>query len=241
MIDLHAQESSRYFPTGMKWKEVKAEPHYITLDTLYSFVYEIGKDTLVNDIVCKEVFRNGEQMSYWVFEEGEKIWLLTEDYPEVIKIYDFNWHDDEPVYQEYLRINMAEQKKEREYIDKNRIAIVNYNNHSMEYILDSADGTMIRGIGRVTELRRNGSLLSYKIIDPVIPGIVYSKVLWIMRDGVEIFRSETAEEWIYDIPTAICIIPSFHNKKFFDLTGRRIAAPPTRGAYIEDGKVKLKY
>ena len=32
----------------------------------------------------------------------------------------------------------------------------------------------------------------------------------------------------------------FVNSKFFDLTGRRLAAPPTRGVYIEEGKIKLK-
>ena len=30
------------------------------------------------------------------------------------------------------------------------------------------------------------------------------------------------------------------NDMLFDLTGRRLAAPPARGVYIEEGKIKLK-
>ena len=37
LIQLHAQEEYRYFPTGMKWKEVLAEPFSsLPLDTVNS-------------------------------------------------------------------------------------------------------------------------------------------------------------------------------------------------------------
>ena len=62
LIQLHAQEEHRYFPTGMKWKEVIAEPYYLPLDTVFSFIYEIGEDTLVNDRLCKTILMDGKPL-----------------------------------------------------------------------------------------------------------------------------------------------------------------------------------
>ena len=191
--------AGNYFPTGMTWKEVLAEPGYAQLDTTYSFLYEIGGDTIVNGVTCKEVLLNNIPIQLWLYEDGSKVWLLADDYPEPIMIYDFDWHGENPAYCEYL-IGESSLTKERDYIDPFDIQNTWLGGLQMEYIIKDS-GAIIKDIGRVSELYRDCCLLGYKIEEPILPGLIYSKVLWIVRDGKEVFRSENAEEWITDIPT----------------------------------------
>ena len=192
--------AGNYFPTGMTWKEVLAEPGYAQLDTTYSFLYEIGGDTIVNGVTCKEVLLNNIPIQLWLYEDGSKVWLLTEDYPEPIMIYDFDWHGENPAYCEYYLIGENSLTKERDYINHADIQNTWLAGRQVEYVMKDT-GAIVNGIGRVTELYRNCCLLGYNIEEPILPGLIYSKVLWIVRDGKEVFRSENAEEWITDIPT----------------------------------------
>ena len=190
--------AGNFFPAGMIWKEVHCEPDYAPLDTTYSFLYEIGEDTIVRSITCKRVLLNKTPLNRWIHEDGSKVWLLTDDYPEPIMIYDFDWHGDAPVYYEYLT-GESSLIKERTYLDVNGIQEIWLGGKQMEFIMNDS-GAIIKDIGRVSELYRGCCLLGYKIEEPILPGIIYSKVLWIVRDGDEIFRSESAEEWITTIP-----------------------------------------
>ena len=231
----------------MKWKEVIAEPDYLPLDTTYSFIYEIGEDIVVRGVTCKKFFINKTPIKRWVYEEGEKVWIITEDYTEPILIYDFNWHGDYPLFYEQLRfLETSEKKIEKVYINQGDIKSVGHSGIQLEYILNY-EGAIIRGVGKVSDLYRNGCLLGYKIVEPILPGNAYYKVLWIIRNGEEIFRSETAEEWIEIIPDGICNLDKSssrskgklatdRNNKYFDLSGRRLTTPPTKGIYIRGGK-----
>ena len=211
LIQLHAQEEYRYFPTGMKWKEVIADPFSsLPLDTVYSVQYEIGEDTLVNDRLCKTILMDGKPLERWIIEENEKVWIFTNDYPDPIQIYDFNWNGDKPYY-ELLRVydtshetggSSYQPELVRSYLNQDEIEVTSYNNHTIEYLMDF-EGVVIRHIGRVSDMNRNSCLLGYKIVDPILPGLEFIKVLWIVRDGKEIFRSEDAEEWVVDIPSVI--------------------------------------
>ena len=215
LIQVHAQEKYRYFPTGMKWKEVMADPYSsLPLDTVYSVLYEIGEDTLVNDRLCKTIFMNSKPLERWIIEENEKVWIFTGDYPDPVMIYDFNWSGDNPYY-EFLRVQetsyeigdfSSQTELVRSYLSQNQIETTSYKNHTIEYMMDS-EGTIIRHIGRVSDMNRNSCLLGYKIVDPILPGVEFIKVLWIVRNGKEIFRSEKAEEWVINIPGIIDDIP----------------------------------
>ncbi len=259
LIQLHAQEDNIFYPTGMKWKEVIAEPNNLPLDTTYSSIYEIGEDTIVRGFTCKKIFINNTPIKRWVYEEGEKVWVITEDYAAPILIYDFNWHGDNPVFYEQLRVlETSEKRIEKVYINQGDIKSVSHSGFQQEYIMNY-EGAIIRGIGKVSDLYRNGCLLGYKIVEPILPGNAYHKALWIIRNGEEIFRSETAEEWIEIIPDGIRNLDKSiyngksspqskgkqntdRNNKFFDLSGRQIrhSSFETRhlphGIYIRDGK-----
>ena len=245
LLPLHAQEAHRYFPTGMKWKEVVAEPYYLPLDTVFSSIYEIGEDTLVDGRSCKSVIMDGKSLGQWVYEEGDKVWVITEDYPDPVMIYDFNWNGTNPYY-EYLRVYYTSSESEyetelvRSYLEMEETGHTIYNNQDVEYLMDF-EGALIRHIGRVSDLYKN-CLLGYKIIEPVLPGFMFFKVLWIIRDGQEIFRSENAEEWTvevpddtHDVPVSV-FGPHTPNPPYFDLQGRRLSAPPSHGVYIHGGR-----
>ena len=245
-IHLFAQEDYKYFPTGMKWKEVLAEPNYLPLDTLWSYLYEIGGDTLVNDKLCKTIIKNGQAMQQWVFEENEKVWIITDDYPEPILIYNFDWND-ENAYCEFLRIHDSLETEQadtvlvKSYLKRDEIQAVNYKDSTIDCLFDY-NGTTIRHIGRVAELLKGPAMLGYIIEEPIIPGMIFSKVLWIVRNGEEIFRSEIAEEWTCYIPNSIFDIPSTTHypqssgSRYYDLQGRQQRHAPTKGVYIQDGK-----
>ena len=160
LIQLSAQEHNGFFPTGMRWKEVIANPYSSSIDTISAVLYEIGEDTLVNDKLCKTIYRNGNLLGRWIFEENGKVWILTEDYPDPIKIYDFNWHDENSSYYEVLKINEISQETKlvKSYLSQEEIKNVIFNNDSVEYMMDY-EGAVIRFIGRVSDLNRNSCLI----------------------------------------------------------------------------------
>ena len=194
---VEGEKSAEYFPIGMKWKEVLATPG-IPLDTITATLYEIGDDTLIGTVRYKEVFRNNKRCKLWIREEGQVVWLLTSDYPTEIKLYDFDWDRKESTV-EVLR----------EYGENFELcsASINFEDRkttytetlSYEYI-SKHDGTLIRGVGRVSELNRDACLLGYKLPEVMLPGLEYHKILWITRDGETVFRSNDSNEWIDSIP-----------------------------------------
>lgn len=219
LIQLHAQEKNRYFPTGMKWKEIKVVPFSSSpLDTTYSVHYEIGEDTLVGNRPCKTILKDGKPLGQWITEEGERVWIIREADPSPIMIYDFNWNDGKAC-NEYLKIHedfsgtggiSYQTELVRSYLNLNNVGVTFCHNGTVEYLLDS-DGCVIRHIGRVSDLNRESSLLGYRIYDPVLPGVEYTKVLWVVRNGIVIFRSEKAGEWILSVPDIVDDIPVLDN------------------------------
>ena len=194
-----------YFPTGMRWKEVLSEEGH-PLDTMQSHVYEIGNDTLLNGIIYKKVWMDGEEARVLVREENNQVWLLADDAPREMKLYDFNWDVDVPVFVEYLHIMEGNTETEGETdivpveishdYTTTRISSFDYQYHKED------DAIVIRGIGRVCGLNRNASLLGYKITGEILPGVIYNKVLWIEKNGKRIFYSDQAKEWISSFPDA---------------------------------------
>ena len=196
---LSAQDCALYFPTGMKWKEVIAEPYYLPLDTTRAATWEIGPDTTVNNLSYKQVVREGKTINIWLREDAGKVWLLTEEYPREILLYNFNWIPDEVLYEEYIRETDSGMEVFKDEFSLDDYKTTTCGNHSYEYIFGN-DHTTIRGIGRVAELHRNSGLLGYSKMKTILPGLMFFKVLWIVRDNKEVFRSEIAEEWTCEIP-----------------------------------------
>ena len=189
-------EGLLYFPTGMRWKEVLAEPHYLPLDTMdAAIVYEIGPYVFRNEKWYKSVLKNEEPMRLWIRESGTSVFMLTDDYANELKVYDFAWSDGTASVMEYLRETDKGVEKCVQTLDFSKAQTCTVGEHTYDFIRCET-GMVIRGIGRVTELNRGMSILGYRVPETILPGLIYRKVLWVVRNDKEIFRSELAEEWI---------------------------------------------
>ena len=145
--------------------------------------------------------KNNEFSGLCVRENDDKVWLLTKEYPTEILLYNFDWDSNQEIVTEYLKGQDEENddyKVCQETTPVGDSQSVEIEGNTYQYIMKRLSGTVIRGIGKVAELNRYPCLLSYREL-AVIPGLEYLKVHWIKRNGVEIFRSESAKEWTEEI------------------------------------------
>ena len=201
-----SETTTKYFPTGMTWEEIVVNPN---MEQEYSnaHIYEISTDTIIGNVTYRKVLRDNVFSGLCVRESGDKVWLLTKEYPTEILLYNFDWDSNQEVVTEYLKgqevIGFIGQNKEDYEVRQETTPV----GDSQTVVIDGKtyqyykrfSGTIIRGIGKVSELNRYPCLLSYREPAVILPGIEYFKVRWIKRNGVEIFRSEYAREWTMEI------------------------------------------
>ena len=201
-----SETTTKYFPTGMTWEEIVVNPN---MEQEYSnaHIYEISTDTIIGNVTYKKVLKDNVFSGLCVRESGDKVWLLTKDYPTEILLYNFDWDNNQEVVTEYLKgqevIGFIGQNKEDYEVRQETTPV----GDSQTVVIDGKtyqyykrfSGTIIRGIGKVSELNRYPCLLSYREPAVILPGMDYFKVRWIKRNGVEIFRSEYAREWTFKI------------------------------------------
>ena len=194
--------ATEYFPTGMTWEEIVVNPNMEQEDD-NACIYEIGTDTIIGNVTYKKVLKDNVFSGLCVRESGDKVWLLTKEYPTEILLYNFDWDNNQEVVTEYLKgqevIGFIGQNEVAYEVRQETTPIGN----CQTVIIDGKtyqyykkfSGTIIRGIGKVAELNRYPCLLSYREPAVILPGLDYHKVHWIKRNGVEIFRSGSAKEW----------------------------------------------
>ena len=198
-------DTPKYFPTGMTWEEVGVTPD-MGREYYNAHIYEISTDTIIGNVTYRKVLRDNVFSGLCVRESGDKVWLLTKEYPTEILLYNFDWDSNQEVLTEYLKGQGQSLMGESEegYEVRQETTPVG---DSQTVVIDGKtyqyykrfSGTIIRGIGKVSELNRYPCLLSYREPAVILPGIEYFKVRWIKRNGVEIFRSEYAREWTMEI------------------------------------------
>ena len=191
-----------YFPTGMKWEEVNVDPS-MELEYENAHIYEIGADTLIDNVTYKKVLKDNDFSGIFVRESGDKVWLLTKEYPTEFLLYDFDWDGNKEIETEYLKnlnIEGNDYALRKETIPMDKCQDVTINGRTYQYYRDSFIRSQIRGIGKVAELNRYPCLLGYKEMAVISPGLIYIKVRWIQRNGKEIFRSDYAKEWTSEPP-----------------------------------------
>lgn len=238
----YSQTESSCFPTGMKWQEADVvifPPVSINMEN--NHIYEIGTDTVINNVIYKKVKKDGGFANLWVREENDKVWLLSDEYPREFKLYDFNWDNvNETLFTEYLQKN----EEDEDSMELKKLEFpVSYKticSDGQNYQFHQEDaGTVIRNVGRVHELNRNASLLGYKVPEVILPGYIFRKVLWIEKDGMEAFRSDDPYEWSTPWAEATGIVlPNTPSKQqcIFNLQGRRVTDTHRPGVYLHDGR-----
>ena len=197
-------ETPKYFPTGMTWEEVGVTPD-MGQEYYNAHIYEISTDTIIGNVTYRKVLRDNVFSGLCVRESGDKVWLMTKEYPTEILLYNFDWDSNQEVLTEYLKGKSLMVEYEEGYkvlqdltpVGNSQTVVIN--GKTYQYYMKTLSGTIIRGIGKVAELNRYPCLLSYREPAEILPGIDYFKVRWIKRNGVEIFRSEYAREWTMEI------------------------------------------
>ncbi len=190
------------FPEGMSWKEVLAEPEMPMDTTTFANVYVIGSDTITNNVKYRKVLINGEYSGKLVREQDNSVWVKLDDFPEEIKLYDFNWDFADTIRTEYVSVYGNEKTLCTYEMYAGDIHATRMDDRLWQYHKDF-NGVIIRGIGRVSELERDGCLLGCRVNNPVIPGLIFFKVLWLKRDGKTVFSSNTPMEWISLTPETL--------------------------------------
>ena len=201
VLEYNNSNTPKFFPTGMTWEEIVVNPNMELKDN-NAFVYEIATDTIIGGITYKKVLKNNEFSGLCVRENDDKVWLLTKEYPTEILLYNFDWDSNQEIVTEYLKGQDEEDddyKVCQETTPVGDSQSVEIEGNTYQYIMKRLSGTVIRGIGKVAELNRYPCLLSYREPSIILPGLEYLKVHWIKRNGVEIFRSESAKEWTEEI------------------------------------------
>ena len=194
----YSQNFNSIFPKGTVWKEAFVELG-MPFDPVNSVTYEIGGDTVVNGTSYKLILKEDKKEPYLIREQNNCVWLLAEDYKREIKIYDFNWDGNGSLSTEYLLKKEDGVEVRKEQLKLGDSKSVTIDGQSYRYV-KSDDYTIIHHLGRITDLNRNSCLMGYKVTDPILPGLIYTKVLWIERNGERVFQSDSPEEWIVDIP-----------------------------------------
>jgi len=204
VLEYNNPNTPKYFPTGMTWEEIVVDP-FMEQENVNACIYEIGTDTIIGDITYKKVLKDNVFSDLCVRESGDKVWLLAKEYPTEILLYNFDWDSNQEIVTEYLKGKPHMVQDEEDYeVRQETIPVgdsqtVEIEGRTYQYIMQNLSGTIIRGIGKVAELNRYPCLLSHREPAEIPPGLDYHKVHWIKRNGVEIFRSESAKEWIEEI------------------------------------------
>ena len=196
--DEYSQSFSSIFPTGTVWKESFVELG-MPFDPANTVTYEIGGDTVVNGTSYKCIFKEHMKEPYFIREQNNCVWLLSEEHKREIKLYDFNWDGNGSLFSEYLltKEDGIEVRKEQLLPDDSKSVTIT--GESYRYV-KTDDHAIIHNLGRISDLKRNSCLMGYKVTSPILPGLIYTKVLWIERNGKRVFQSDNPEEWIVNIP-----------------------------------------
>ncbi len=227
------------FPTGTVWKEVIEEfydsrhPEYHTpMDTLVGHVFEIGPDTIIGQKTYKQVFKDDAPWDCVIREEDGCVWMLADGYAEEFKLYDFNWDGRDTIVTQFLR----EQ-------DRYATGVAPEDDHFPLDSLKTEQGVqiankfyriVIRNVGCVSELDRYYCLLAHRRPYYDIPGLEFYRVLWIRKNGKEVYRYYGKNEWTTGIDDKK--IKPLSNNHCYDLQGHRLTDKSQKGVFIRNGK-----
>ena len=239
----------QHFPAGMTWEEAVVNPDMnvdYSSSKFAKHLFEVSTDTLICGVTYKKVMKDNNPADMYIRESNEKVWLLTNDYPSEILLYNFDWDNGQDVVTEYLKeLENGEYELKKDTMKADDYQTVSVDGQTLQYHRESFYRSTIRRIGNVAELSRNSSLLGYKESMIPLPGLDYIKVLWIRKNNNMFFQSEKVSDWTVEVPlmngdniNTACQIHSSAEVKdvFYDLQGHRLAAPPKKGVYIQDGK-----
>ena len=236
------RENRSLFPTGTEWREASYTPGSpVRYDD-----YAIGEETIVGQKTYRRVLKNGADSGLLVREEGCSVWLLCSEYPEEIKLYDFDWLSFGQPSMEYLLERSCGKELE---IDRG----INLDDISLWYSSYRNQQATLRGrtivhdVGCVSGSRRNACIMGYKEPESVETDTTKNMVVWFRRKvpgGTYGYDANVPSDWTVgmshpDYSTA------HTTQGLYDLQGRRVPSltsshsPLKKGIYIENGRKRV--
>ena len=242
-IPFCAMAQEEMFPTGTVWKEVSEEiyypehPEYYTpMDTLNARVFKIGLDTIIGQKTYKQVFMDDTPWDCVIREEGGCVWMLADGYAQEFKLYDFNWDGRDTIVTQYLR----EQDRYATWVapEDDRFPLDSLKTEQGVQIANNFFRIVIRNVGCVSELDRYHCLLAHRRSYYDIPGLKFCRLLWLRRNGKEVYRYYGKNEWTTGIDGRK--IEPVEDSHSYDLQGRPTKNASRHGIYVRDGKKYVK-
>ena len=234
------------FPTGTVWKEVREvlyDPrhpeHHTPMDTLVGHIFEIGPDTVIGKNTYKQVFKDEAPWDCVIREEDGCVWMLADGYAEEFKLYDFNWDGRDTIVTQYLR----EQDRYASWVapEDDHFPLSALRTEHGVQIASNFCRILIRNLGCVADLNRRHCLLAHRMMYDVPPALLFYRVLWLRKNGKEVYRYYGKNEWTTGIHELnVTLIPFTAPGSSYDLQGRRLSGEPARGMYIKDGRKYVK-
>lgn len=225
-----AQTEESFFPTGTCWEESWMEAE----EVLTTHTYRVGETVTKEGKSYKEVLRDGTACGKWIREEGNRLWLLTEDFPAEIMLYDFLLESGKENVRQYVQ---GEILREESFV----VSAIGHMQMADGLTYDYAeldDARMVKGIGMLSERRRDCCILGYLMPETALPGLEVCRLRSFTRNGKLLYRHDMPETGITDtrLNGDTC-----GNGDAYDLSGRRVNGLGAKGIYIKDGrKVLLK-
>ena len=236
------RENRCLFPTGTEWREASYTPGSpVRYDD-----YAIGDETVVGQKTYRRVMKNGEDSGQLLREEGSCVWLLCDEYPEEIKLYDFDWLSFEQPTMEYLRESNDGQELSTDVIEINDTRL-EYLAVTINQYAFSHGRKIVYGVGCVSGSRRNASILGYKEPETVEAGTTKNMVVWFRRSGqggTYGYDAYVPNDWTAGISSPASS-PASSSQEIYDLQGRRVSpltsrlSPLKKGIYIENGRKRV--
>lgn len=187
--------AEEFFPTGTTWTEAwffSGTP----FDDAQVKTYEVGTDTLIGETTYKRILVDGQEKGRWIREDdGGKVWLLRDDFPQEIMLYQFDWYSDKDhawksnstTIRQYIQGGELKEDIIRYEQGFTNVMEDGKNRPCISFTQSYLKAYIIRGIGQTTETAMDCCVLGSYKPEIALPAIMQCRLLTFSRDGTLVY------------------------------------------------------
>ena len=153
-----------HFPALASWTEEWASDDP-GAEQSSQIIYKVGWDVTKDGVTYRPIKINGKDAGMWIREEDGKVFLLREDYPKEILLYDFGWEGKESFNRQYL-LNGELHEETIPITSVKQMAVGDHGSWSLYDYIEVGSTKLIKGIGLIEERQRDCCLLGSCVTNP---------------------------------------------------------------------------